>query len=354
MILCTSLCLLLLLIPPPAPPVEFITLFVPTLLLKKESPQKDFNSHKGFTIYCYKNSTLVYTFSSIREAAKHLNSSISTITKYANNNFLFKEKYILSFTPLSYEKEALPLIYSYSNMYPSTSCTSLVIWGQNLYSTVNYRLTKYELSLFTTLPSHLYFMVIGLILSDGHLAYASNGKNVSFYFKQGFINMSFLLHCFSKLAHYCQSMPLVVSYTKNNKSFYALQFRTRFLPPFTKLALLFYPNGVKIVPENIYDLLNPISLAYWIMGDGATIKNGLLLCTNSFSIQDVVRLMNVLIIKFELDCTLIIRDKKYHMIYIKKHSLPRLQQLVLTYMHSSFLYKIFSLGAVSQYHKPLY
>ena len=40
------------------------------------------------------------------------------------------------------------------------------------------------------------------------------------------------------------------------------------------------------------------------MGDGRRMGNGLILCTHNYSIQDVVRLMNVLMIKYRLICTL--------------------------------------------------
>ena len=69
--------------------------------------------------------------------------------------------------------------------------------------------------------------------------------------------------------------------------------------------ILFYVNGVKVIPDNIYELLTPIALAHFIMGDGTRMGNGLILCTHNYSIQDVVRLMNfVLMIKYRLICTL--------------------------------------------------
>lgn len=50
---------------------------------------------------------------------------------------------------------------------------------------------------------------------------------------------------------------------------------TRAYPIFTNLYDLFYKYEVnvgykKVVPpsENIYELLSPVALAYWIMGDG--------------------------------------------------------------------------------------
>jgi NADH-ubiquinone oxidoreductase chain 4 len=295
---------------------------------------------KGFSIYVYNIITknLVIILPSVREAERYLEVSRRTLMRYAESQKLLKEQFVLSFTPL--DLTSLPLMYSHSNKYSSTSCTSLTIWGTNLPSLVGYKLIKYELSLFTTLPMHIYYIFIGLILSDANLATSKN-NNYHCHLKQSIINVSFLLYCFSILAHYCQSVPYLGKSILNGKSFYSVAFRTRSLPCFTQLRLLFYPNGTKIVPENIFDLITPVSLAYWIMGDGSANKKGLFLCTDSFSFQDTVRLMNVLIIKFNLDCTIIIRDKKYPRIYIKKQSMPHLRQLVLPYMHPSFLYKIY-------------
>lgn len=44
-------------------------------------------------------------------------------------------------------------------------------------------------------------------------------------------------------------------------------------------------------------MLDPIAFAHWIMGYGSNSATGLLLCTDSFTIQDVVSIMNVLIIR---------------------------------------------------------
>jgi hypothetical protein len=52
-----------------------------------------------------------------------------------------------------------------------------------------------------------------------------------------------------------------------------------------ELYNLFYVNGVKIIPNTlIYELLTPVALAHWIMGDGKARPSGLILCTHSFTI----------------------------------------------------------------------
>lgn len=76
------------------------------------------------------------------------------------------------------------------------------------------------------------------------------------------------------------------------------------MPCFTELYDIFYVNGVKVIPNNIYELLTPVAFAHLILGDGEFKSKGIYLCTDSYAIQDVVRLMNVLIIRYKLKCTL--------------------------------------------------
>ena len=47
-----------------------------------------------------------------------------------------------------------------------------------------------------------------------------------------------------------------------------------------------------------------MALANWIKGDGAKRNKGLVLCTDSYSILDVVKLSNVLRIKYDLNTTI--------------------------------------------------
>lgn len=86
-------------------------------------------------------------------------------------------------------------------------------------------------------------------------------------------------------------------------------------------------------------MLTPIALAHLIMGDGTALKYGLMICTDSYSSQDVVRLMNVLIIRYRLECSCyqaLTRPR----IYIRAQSMPYLREIVKPYITKSMLYKI--------------
>jgi rRNA maturation endonuclease Nob1 len=102
---------------------------------------------------------------------------------------------------------------------------------------------------------------------------------------------------------------------------------------------MFYVNKVKVIPANIYDMLTPVALAHMIMGDGTYKRKGIALCTDSYSIQDVVRLMNVLVIRYELKCTLHESNGHYR-IYISRNSMEKVVKLVQPFMVPSMYYKI--------------
>ena len=76
------------------------------------------------------------------------------------------------------------------------------------------------------------------------------------------------------------------------------------------------------------------------MGDGAILNKGLVLCTDSYTLQEVVKLVNVLKIKYDLNCTIQGIKNKRPRIYILPGSLPKLINLVKPCFLSSMLYKL--------------
>jgi LAGLIDADG DNA endonuclease family len=67
---------------------------------------------------------------------------------------------------------------------------------------------------------------------------------------------------------------------------------------------MWYLNGKKVVPGNIIELLTPVGLAHWIMGDGSSQNTGLHLSVYAFTTVEVKLLMNVLKEKFDLKCSI--------------------------------------------------
>lgn len=221
---------------------------------------------------------------------------------------------------------------------------SLVIYGSNLSSNVGYpRFNKLTSSLIF-LPPYIKGVVIGLLLSDGWIAFSSAGsKNARLGFKQSFpANYKYFWYVFNLLSHYNKSLPYISSSVKDGVRSFGLQMQTRALPIFTELRYLFYVDGIKIIPdfEIIYNLLTPEALAHWIAGDGTRHYKSIILCTDSYSISDVVKLMNVLIIKYDLECTLHMHKKVSPRIRIRTRSMSRLVSIVAFHMPDSLYYKL--------------
>lgn len=117
---------------------------------------------------------------------------------------------------------------------------------------------------------------------------------------------------------------------------------------FTNMHKIWYKNidgkFFKVLPENIKELLTPVSLAHWIMGDGYFTENFVKLCTDNFTKQEVLKLINILHEKFGINSTINKRTNPNGRIVwrirISKSSMNNLKSLVSPYFIPEMLYKI--------------
>ena len=92
---------------------------------------------------------------------------------------------------------------------------------------------------------------------------------------------------------------------KNTKEEYtSISFTTMQLPCFIEIHNTWYVIGKKRIPNNIMDILTPIGLANWIMGDGSRHNLGLHLSVYAFTSDEVQLLIHVLESKFGLKCSI--------------------------------------------------
>ena len=224
----------------------------------------------------------------------------------------------------------------------NNTCTSLVKFGDILTSTVGYPKFTSIIRHMVQIPRNKYGLLIGIIISDGWLQINKSG-NTRLAFKQALSQYEYLFYVYNQLAHYCSAPPKLVKSTLNykseNKTFYAISFSTRSYPAFTELYSIFYENNRKIVPKNLYDLLTYEALAHWICGDGTNTFGGITLQTQSFTIQEVVHIINVFIIKFDLKCT-IHMQRGQPTIYISAKSIKKILPKILPYICDGMKYKV--------------
>lgn len=82
-----------------------------------------------------------------------------------------------------------------------------------------------------------------------------------------------------------------------------------------------------------------MALAHLIMGDETYWGVGIRLCTDSYSLQDVVRLINVLIIRYRVNPT-VHTDRGRYIIYIPKNSVLILIPVLKPHKVPSMLNKL--------------
>ncbi len=125
-------------------------------------------------------------------------------------------------------------------------------------------------------------------------------------------------------------------------------FSTKRLPVLTSLHGIWYKEiegkFIKVLPYNIKELLTPIALAHWIMGDAYFTEGCLKICTDNFTKDEVLKLIEVLYANFSIKATINKRTNpdgaiKWR-IRISKTSMDKLILLVRPYIISEMLYKL--------------
>lgn len=210
-------------------------------------------------------------------------------------------------------------------------------YGVNSTSTIGFKYNSFLKSIIHIPNDHMN-VLIGILLSDANLSKGTN-INARLQFKQSLKYIRYFFFVFSKLNHYCFKGAYLTWSTVQNKKHYGIAFTSRTLPCFTELYKLFYTtNNQKRIPHNLYDLLTWEGLAHWIMCDG-TYNSGVRLQTESYTLEEVIFIINVLIIKFNLDCS-IHYQRNYPIIYIKSKSIKKNLHNLLPFMCEDMKYKV--------------
>lgn len=225
------------------------------------------------------------------------------------------------------------------NYLPSNNkCKSIVVWSSNLSSTVNYPKFTSIVRHMVGIPLNLRSMICGLLISDAWLAINKSG-NTRFAFKQSISNSLFVLFVFNRLNHFCSDYPSITKTNLKNNNFKGICLITRFYPCLTEIYNMFYVNKVKVVPLNLYEIIDYEFLAFWIMGDGSKAGNAIYLQTQSFTVKECVFIISVFIHKFDLICNIHVQ-RNQPVIYISAKSMKKIRVKLLPYFIPSMYYKL--------------
>lgn len=140
------------------------------------------------------------------------------------------------------------------------------------------------------------------------------------------INKDLIYHLYSIFKSYVKTEPKFINRKLNkltNTEHTDICFSTLKYSMFNWVSDDFYVKNenknIKIIPKDSINRLTSISLAYWIMDDGSFNKSKgyLILCTDSYSREDVLHLISILKNKFNLSAVLVSLKKKMKIFIIE-------------------------------------
>lgn len=145
----------------------------------------------------------------------------------------------------------------------------------------------------------LHQVIIGQLLGGGNVTRRSNTRNS--YFRCGFgskfeIYRNWVYEFFKDFTN--KGLIIRNNKRRNSRYYISYEFQTKTLPVFNYYHSLFYfqTSGkyVKIVPENIRELMTPIVLAHLLMSSGHynIANHNIEINTYNYSYNDCIRLAN--------------------------------------------------------------
>lgn len=174
-------------------------------------------------------------------------------------------------------------------------------------------------------------VLIGLLLGDGY-AINRSGEGVRFSIKQSITHKDYLfsLYEFFSTRGYCSKLE-PRKYTRTikgvDKIYYGYEFNTYTFSSLYWLYSSFYKNGKKIVPQNLENYMNALTLAIWIEMNGFLFHGKLVLNTCFFSEKDNENLIKVLKNSFGINSYLKINKKGKYQIEISSESINLIKRL---------------------------
>jgi len=139
-------------------------------------------------------------------------------------------------------------------------------------------------------------VLVGTLLGDASIPFRNKGQKPVYNvkFEQGTMHKDYVYHLYDIFQNFTGSPPYL-RWIDRNKTRQACWFRTYRHDEFIQYWHSFYQvkvdsqtgsvERVKVVPQNIDQLLTPRGLAYWFMDDGTSQKSGIDLKAYSISTQ---------------------------------------------------------------------
>lgn len=186
-------------------------------------------------------------------------------------------------------------------------------------------------------------ILTGALLGDGCLSKQKESANARFQFGQGIAHRDYVRWMATELE------PFTSWVNEREK---AILLGTAYYSEFTRYHDMFYPDGKKIVPDNIGEHIDEQALAVWFMDDGSTYASSSLLSTQGFTKMENELLCRVLENQFGIEAKVKVARKSMvdgrtlYRLYVSKRGHCILHEIVDPLVHKDFEHKRLPQGKV--------
>lgn len=126
---------------------------------------------------------------------------------------------------------------------------------------------------------------------------------------------------------------------KRRKDHYSWYFHTKTLPEFGELYHCFYKNGIKVLPEGIFEFINPRALAIWFMDDGSNTGESFTISTHCFEMSDQIKITDFLKQRYDVSAK-IVKDRTKWKVAIGRNEYKKFQSFIEPFVIPSMEYKL--------------
>jgi len=194
-------------------------------------------------------------------------------------------------------------------------------------------------------PSHQLDVIVGSLLGDARLECRSKGIRASytarFRVHHGDKQREYVWWKYEILKDLVSKKPRKISCVnkKRNLKEVSWYFHTKSLKNFGIIHEIFYKNGVKKFPTDIFPIFTDQMLAVWYMDDGSNNHKNITLSTHSFSLEDQKIIVDFLKNKYHMSPT-IVKDRNQWKISIGGFDYQKFISIVSPFIPKAMSYKI--------------
>jgi hypothetical protein len=197
----------------------------------------------------------------------------------------------------------------------------------------------------STLPAHRFDVIIGSLLGDARLERRSLGLRnpitARLRVHHGIKQKDYVFWKYKVLGDLVSREPQESNWRnlKRQRREISWYFHTRSLKELGDLHQCFYQKEVKVLPENIFRVLNPRMIAVWFMDDGSNNGKNLTINTHSFLYREQLRMVDFFRNRYGISPT-IIKDRTKFKLAIGSGDYEKFIDIIRPFIIPAMSYKI--------------